>query len=254
MKRIRPTGFTLIELLVVISIIALLVGILLPTLGKARQTAWTTQCASNIRQLALANVTYATSHRDRYVPGQANALANLDRWHGHRDATDQAFDPTRGPLWPFVAARQIKVCPVFLEFDAQGFEKGCGGYGYNNEYVGRDQRDQWDATLGNLAGRFHNPPRTVMFADAALTQPDGGGARLIEYSFVEPPQFTWGPADASTHFRHLGKTNVAWLDGHLDGQPLAFTRENVYAVSQAENQRMNIGWFGPSDNAWFDLD
>ncbi|MEZ6190978.1 MAG: type II secretion system protein [Phycisphaerales bacterium] len=62
----RPKGFTLIELLVVISIIALLVGILLPALGAARKTAISLKCLSNHRQLAIGLGSYANDFSDRF--------------------------------------------------------------------------------------------------------------------------------------------------------------------------------------------
>lgn len=62
----RGRGFTLIELLVVISIIALLVGILLPTLSAARQQARAVVCLGNTRQIGTAGFMYAQEH-DAYV-------------------------------------------------------------------------------------------------------------------------------------------------------------------------------------------
>ena len=63
-------AFTLIELLVVISIIALLVGILLPALGAARRTARSAICLTNQRQIMTAQHSYAADNKDVFAPGQ----------------------------------------------------------------------------------------------------------------------------------------------------------------------------------------
>jgi prepilin-type N-terminal cleavage/methylation domain-containing protein len=70
MIRPRPDsvrGFTIVELLVVVSIIALLVGILLPAVGKARDNAKVTLSKANLRQLGVAHATYASEWNDRQV-------------------------------------------------------------------------------------------------------------------------------------------------------------------------------------------
>ncbi len=59
-------AFTLIELLVVIAIISLLISLLLPGLRGARETAWSTICASNVRQIGVAGTMYAQNNRDLY--------------------------------------------------------------------------------------------------------------------------------------------------------------------------------------------
>jgi prepilin-type N-terminal cleavage/methylation domain-containing protein len=73
----RAGGFTLIELLVVIAIIALLIGILLPALGKARATGRMTVSLSNVRQLYVAQASYRFDQKDQ-IPMRAARYANND--------------------------------------------------------------------------------------------------------------------------------------------------------------------------------
>ncbi len=65
----RPNAFTLVELLVVIGIIALLVAILLPALNKAKLSAQTVQCASNLKQIGLVEAMYENTYKGYVIPG-----------------------------------------------------------------------------------------------------------------------------------------------------------------------------------------
>ena len=93
--RTRSGAFTLIELLVVIAIIALLIGILLPALGAARKSAWTSIALNNSRQVLIGVVTYTAEERD-YYPASYVYAATDDRTDFSWRMEDQR-DPQQTP-------------------------------------------------------------------------------------------------------------------------------------------------------------
>ena len=118
-----------------------LTSILLPALRRARRQAHAVVCGSNARQLHLANSAYSTANEGRYCYGAMHMRgSNLQRWHGIRQSEEEPFARGTGPLAPFMSmADGIKSCPSFKGFAVEpySFEMGCGGYGYNNAYLGQ---------------------------------------------------------------------------------------------------------------------
>jgi len=274
----KADAFTLVELLVVMSVTSLLMGIIIPCLGTAQKQCRATVCRSNIRQLFIANTAYAVTNDGFYVPA-AHDLFVLDsgevssggmhRWHGVRksDGVDpdpllNTFDPQKGPLRSYLEDGKVKECPSKVKYVKEGaldaFEAGCGGYGYNA--VGIGSRTYYYG-FSNRAMRssmkiseIEQPSEKIMFTDAAFAK-GFPPSHIIEYSFCEAPKAVlnlgtgvkeMGKMRPSIHFRHLGKSTVAWCDGHISAESFDFPPDK-----RAEQEEFKIGWFGPEDNSLF---
>jgi len=260
--RQTPRAFTLIELLVTVTIIAILMGALLPVLSRGRAMGALAACTSNLRQLHQANTLYAQEHHNHYVAAAPDIFgANRVRWHGTRAGAGSAFEASSGLLAPYLGSSSaVRRCPSLREVEtsvaANAFESSCGGYGYNSVGVGSQIYRVGYSADGMARGMSYldikDPARTIMFTDCAFPQPYGSPEYLIEYSFAEPYYWVFAAGEVSSsranpsiHFRHRGRANVAWCDGHV-------TQERLETTGASQFTEWDIGWFGPADNSLFD--
>ncbi|MCL5096038.1 MAG: hypothetical protein M1608_00580 [Candidatus Omnitrophica bacterium] len=207
--------FTLVELLVVFALISLLAGLLLPVLSRGKMTAQRIQCLGNLRQLSLATQMYWDDNSGNAFSYRLGSTNGGDLywfgWLARGIEGERAFDRSQGILFPYLGAFGVEVCPS-LDYSFAQFKLKASGasYGYGYNLCLSSVPSQPAVKIS----RITRLSTTALFADAAQVNTFQAPASpdhpmLEEFYYLSTNE-------ATTHFRHQQKANVAFCDGHAD--------------------------------------
>ncbi len=274
----RSRAFTLIELLVVIAIIALLIGILLPTLAGARNAAKATLDLANLRSLGQGLEMYVSEEESfpalRLPRGEVheNTGRPRARWQWSiGDYVGRPYTPRGSDEYDeFINGRdpiaridnKVFMDPThslddFLGTSGEIEALRNGSYGYNYHYLGNSRDEGPDGGPANYPvrdARIYFPAETISIADSLGNQNRlrDGGPRQHSYT-IDPPRldtkhnnaqsFAQGDGKSPIDARHMDRANVAFLDGHASPMTL---EEMGYVVEDREN---NIVAHDAGDNS-----
>ncbi len=247
MRRLRSIGFTLIELLVVIAIIAILAGMLLPALSKAKAKGKGIKCVSNVRQQGLALNLYAGDFTDGLPP----------LWEGPAiwPPVSNAYNPPPQWFWqkltPYLGkeldtrtnANIVWRCPEVRETDMQGagspWQFNLGGYGPVESTIIRYmlQADNVTPLGSRRLTEINRHSQIWLMGDIGVMRNPAigpvGGYTTTPTTFAPDAAGVFassrGPA-----LRHVLRANMTMVDGHVEtwaNEKLTNNYNNIFATA-----------------------
>jgi prepilin-type N-terminal cleavage/methylation domain-containing protein/prepilin-type processing-associated H-X9-DG protein len=219
----RGDGFTLIELLVVISIIAILAGLLLPALNRAKQASGSATCRNSLRQLGLAWIMYAQDYHDTLVPNYITTSSPVDLSTGESWVTGNAGLPTinalrAGALFCYVRSEGVYRCPLdrYRWASGSGRQQLLWNYGLSLAMNGGNNQGhgkELDPLVFVKMTEIRHPALRFTFADKDAEDAHVlGGTGMV--SLYPPGWDLWDTLPGNRDGR-CG-SNIGFADGHVE--------------------------------------
>ena len=212
-----------------IAIIAILAGMLLPALSKAKEKAQAISCTSKEKQLALGGRMYAMDYQDWLPIGGSSG-----EWKGniYTYVTGYKGNETKDYLpMSLIVENPAFICPSLPPTIKEISPTMMCGYGWNNQYLGYMENYPDPSLCRQKLAQVQKPDRTIMFGDTIdfMCTPD---VAYIDYILHTPEVVTNNFCPYTVYAtRHSKGLNMAFVDGHVEwftGKSLESPENNPY--------------------------